>query len=140
MFGALVAMTLVVLGVTTWLVITTEPAQRPAYRTVPATVVVSASCGVPGSRDLLEIRVDGRTRAAVLDGCGQPAEAELEVEIPVPPPPVGLVPARLPGTGDPDATPGALPTAVLTALAGLAGGLLTLLVLVRTVSRRPAVR
>lgn len=128
MLGVLAGLGLVLLGTVTWLLVTGEPAAESApagSRRVPATVVQSNPCGRPEARDVVEVPVDGVPRPAVLDGCGHRVGTPLEVEI-AEPPPEGQLTARLPGTGSPATGPGpaAQTTAVLAALAGLAGALL----------------
>lgn len=95
------------------------------YRVALGTVVRSADCGRPDARDTLRVELlDGHAVTARLDGCGNLRGEVLAVEVPTPLP-EGEVVVRLAGTGVPAATATAQRvSAVLVAVAGVAGALL----------------
>ncbi|MGH3904720.1 MAG: hypothetical protein ACRDTE_11090 [Pseudonocardiaceae bacterium] len=95
------------------------------YRVALGTVVQAADCGVPDARDSLRVELlDGRAVPAQLDGCGNLPGEVLAVEVPNPLP-GGDVVVRLAGTGVPEtAVTVQRLSAVLVAVAGIAGALL----------------
>lgn len=56
-----------------------------------ATVLTSAPCGPQNARDEVEVRLDGRTQKAQLDGCGHREGEVLDVDVPANAPQDGLV-------------------------------------------------
>lgn len=100
-----------------------------SYRVARGTVLQPAHCGPPEARDSLRVELlDGREVLARLDGCGNLPGEVLTVEVPDPLPVAGpsdgLV-VRLAGTGVPATTANAQRlTAVLVAVAGMAGAVL----------------
>ncbi|MGH3906252.1 MAG: hypothetical protein ACRDTE_19030 [Pseudonocardiaceae bacterium] len=95
------------------------------YRVALGTVVQAADCGVPDARDVLRVELlDGHAVSAELNGCGNLPGEVLAVEVPNPLP-AGDVVVRLAGTGVPAETATAQRvSAVLVAVAGIAGALL----------------
>jgi hypothetical protein len=97
---------------------------------MPARVVNSAACDSQQARDMVQVMVDGRPERLALDGCGYPVGTELQVKLTR-----NESLAQLAGTGE---ATGALTKRIsmlLLALAGLAGALLTVTVVPRTVDR-----
>ncbi|MGH4025904.1 MAG: hypothetical protein ACRDRV_15110 [Pseudonocardiaceae bacterium] len=95
------------------------------YRVALGTVVQPADCGQPDAQDSLRVELlDGHAVQARLDGCGNLPGEVLAVEVPNPLP-TGDVVVRLAGTGVPAAAATAQRvSAVLLAVAGIAGALL----------------
>ena len=95
------------------------------YRVALGTVVQPADCERPDARDSLRVELlDGHAVQAQLDGCGNLPGEVLAVEVPNPLP-TGNVVVRLAGTGVPEAAATAQRvSAVLVAVAGIAGALL----------------
>lgn len=100
-------------------------AEDENYRVALGTVVQTADCGVPDARDSLRVELlDGHAVPAQLNGCGNLAGEVLAVEVPNPLP-AGDVVVRLAGTGVPaTAVTVQRLSAVLVAVAGIAGALL----------------
>ena len=99
----------------------------PAPRPATGTVLESGPCAVPGARDTVVFVVDGRSYQLPLDACGNQPGILLDVELVTAAD--GRPAARLAGAG---AVPGDLVAervgALLLALAGAAGALLSALV------------
>lgn len=107
-----------------WLLLWPDTAEGD-YRVALGTVVQSADCERPDAQDLLRVELlDGHTVQARLDGCGNLPGEVLAVEVPNPLP-AGDVVVRLAGTGvTPSAATAQRVSAVLVAVAGIAGALL----------------
>lgn len=102
-------------------------AARPAV----ATVVESVPCGSPDARDTVRVEVNGRAEQLALDGCGNPVGTELPVEFVRD----GELLVTLAGTGR--SADGGLTgrlSVLLLVLAGLGGGLLTVVLRARQAS------
>jgi hypothetical protein len=99
----------------------------PAPRAATGTVLESAPCARPGARDIVVFVVDGRSYQLPLDACGNQPGILLDVELVTA---AGGQPAvRLAGTGSaPRDLAAERVGALLLALAGAAGALLSALV------------